>query len=682
MPFKQTASPSGSYAERSNKTSLTTRKREDTGINLVNDHEGPSSSDLAGLMFQESDGEHIQPKLWGGAYTSLVILCAFSVFGVLIVSLPVLPKAFSSDKTTAIICDAIVSAFCLFALVAITSLLRNKEKLHKSGLVLWPHSCQRCYHVFKYLHNHSRTLLPTSTRHFAKSIEASVDNREYLLPINKSPLYLMYIFGTVVISFRTFNFFASIICTVIDDSQHEFHTQEKTDIAFNILIDLYVIVTVFIVNFRFVPNFFNAHMIGIPKLRWSVVLITGVSVWIAVLSVTSPFASLTDNNNTDNISSSHCILYDIMQGAEDLSEPFSVELPIMIASFMLELWSRFLPCYIHGLTNQSFENWPEDHKNIQSNSRSLLSCWKRCLKDDPEKQPLLRAKYETNYQELVIIGNNESNLKQDPTSDSNSQNFDATPASNALLNSRNSKSKANSPKWLELSIAVMLVLSGLYFGISNLFVVKYIADLFDGMNSGLYLQLLAKMIFFTPELVLVFKQRRMTRQADGSYKARLDLAAGDYGNDKIFIFLMSGSVLFNIFCIVCGMGILIETPLLPFDIFIHVLSVIASVFGIFRMCTEAVFLLCVHRQHIETDSERDWTLRCLLYMSMANVAQWLYDTIIYETTSPVAWPELVTFFEGQVGNVAGVSLVPFFHLYTLHVAIFAFEVFKRVQYGG
>ena len=174
----------------------------------------------------------------------------------------------------------------------------------------------------------------------------------------------------------------------------------------------------------------------------------------------------------------------------------------------------------------------------------------------------------------------------------------------------------------------------------------------------------------------------MTRQADGSYKARLESATGDYGNDKIFIFLMSGSALFDIFCIVCAMGILVgnDKPLPSFDIFIHVLSIIASVFGIFRICTEAVFLLCVHRQDIETDFERDWTLRCLLYVGMANVTQWLYDTIIYERTSPVAWPELVMFFEGQVGNVAGVFLVPFFHLYTLHVAIFAFEVFKRVQH--
>ena len=473
--------------------------------NAVNNHAGRTSScDLGGLLFQESVQEQIKPKLWEGAYTTLVTLCIFSVFGVIIVSLPVLPKAFSSDQTTTIICDAILSAFCLCALVVIISLLRNKEKLHKSGLALWPHSCQRCYHVFKYLHNHSKTLLPTSIRHFSKNIEASTDTRENLLPINKSPLYLMYIFGFVVISFRTLKFFASAVCPFTKDSQHEFQAKDKADIAFNMLIDLYIIVTIFIVNFCFVPNFFNTHMVGTPKLRWSVVLITGVSVWIAVLSVMQPFTLLTDNSNTNNSSSSHCILYDIMGGVEDLSEPFSVELPIMIASFMLELWSRFLPCYIHGLTKQTFQNWPEDHTDGNSKPQSLVSCWKKCFQDDPEKQPLLTAKCETNYQEPVVMENNVSRLKQEPTCDSNSQNFDATPSSSGLLIARKSQSKASSPKWLELYLAVMLVLCGLYFGISNLFVVEYTADLFDVMDSGIYLQLLANMAFFTPELLLVF----------------------------------------------------------------------------------------------------------------------------------------------------------------------------------
>ena len=75
-----------------------------------------------------------------------------------------------------------------------------------------------------------------------------------------------------------------------------------------------------------------------------------------------------------------------------------------------------------------------------------------------------------------------------------------------------------------------------------------------------------------------------------------------------------------------------------------------------------------------------WTLLCLLYIGIANVTQWLWDSLIHEAGSELAWPVLVMFFEGNVGQIIGMLLVPFVHLYGLHTAIMAFEIFKIVQY--
>ena len=91
-----------------------------------------------------------------------------------------------------------------------------------------------------------------------------------------------------------------------------------------------------------------------------------------------------------------------------------------------------------------------------------------------------------------------------------------------------------------------------------------------------------------------------------------------------------------------------------------------------------MFILRVQRQLL-SENEVGWTLFCLLCISMANATQWLWDSLIHDVHSPVAWPVLTTFFAGHVGAVIGMLLVPFTHLYELHTSILAYEVFKSVR---
>ena len=65
---------------------------------------------------------------------------------------------------------------------------------------------------------------------------------------------------------------------------------------------------------------------------------------------------------------------------------------------------------------------------------------------------------------------------------------------------------------------------------------------------------------------------------------------------------------------------------------------------------------------------------------MTNAIQWMWDSLIHEAGSPLAWPVLGMFFNGQVGKVIGMLFVPFLHLYELHVAIMAYEVYKMTRH--
>ena len=157
-------------------------RMEDEEFLETDDHDGPSSSKDQSQSPQEND-EMIPPRLWEDVYMPLIVLCLFSVFGVLLICLPLLPKKHhTSEGTVQIVRTALIASFLFFALVAIFYLLRCRDRLHYSGMILWPHRCQKCHQLLKDLNSYMEG---SST-----SKGQGNSGTGHSLPVNKSPLYL------------------------------------------------------------------------------------------------------------------------------------------------------------------------------------------------------------------------------------------------------------------------------------------------------------------------------------------------------------------------------------------------------------------------------------------------------------------------------------------------------------
>ena len=683
--------------ERNSELSEDTEEDEGLGSGVFFNNERPSTS-ATGVSSDQDNDETMDATLWENSYTSLIVLCLFSVSGIFLICLPFLPKANCNNDSSHIARTVAIVIFSLFSIIVIINLLHSKDKLHNSGLVLWPNSCKHCCHVFGLLDLHRRGTFSTSIQLFTENKDATLSRQKKPLPV---PLYLTYIFSVIIIGFLAFNFCTLIICCLLDSSGQKLGTQETLEVVVGTIKDLVLIIAICIVNFSFIPSFYDAHFVGIPKLRSSVILLVGVSVWIAFYQVMEPFVLLgMDSDPTIFEFSSNCTLSDIMRGAEFVSKPFFVELPVMIAWFMIGLWSRFLPQNIlqHGLTKTSGGTCQTDFQMNKCNFGFTLSSLKHYSKNSSEKEPLLRKRCDSRYgsvfsEDSTEVESNEpcphpsdTNMKS-PCRNISHQNFESSSASQRFsINVDTARNQCKRPltRRVEACFAVMLVISGAYFGLSNLFTANYTPHPSDSPDRGRFLQLIARIAFSAPEVLLILKQRRMTRRADGSYDSRPDvhLVSGGYGNDKIFLVLTTGSILYFMVCMIATIGILINTtPQSGEEIALRVVSLMSGVFGIFRMSIEAIFLLCVHRQSMKNDSEREWTLLSLLYVGMLNITQWLWDSLIHVKSFPVVWPELVTFFDGKVGEVVGIFLAPFIHTFELHVAIFSYEVFKAVRFS-
>ena len=137
---------------RRERSSSNPRKDEgvDEGDNVVEDERPSTSStekDLCTNCCQGNGEFNLKPRLWEDTYISLVVMCLFTVSGFLLICLPFLPKTDSgeaSDNTSYIICKVVIMVASVFGLIAILNLLYTKEKLHDSGLALWPHQCKHC----------------------------------------------------------------------------------------------------------------------------------------------------------------------------------------------------------------------------------------------------------------------------------------------------------------------------------------------------------------------------------------------------------------------------------------------------------------------------------------------------------------------------------------------------------
>ena len=664
---------------------------KDTENDEAIDHDKPSTSSAGGAADLGNNEETMKPKLWEDTYTSIVTLCLFSVSGMLLICLPLLPNEYSNGGTTVIIRMSMILAFSLFGLLVMASLLRNKEKLHRSGLVLQPHKCKHCFRIFT-LFELDRKAPPTTDLNVLRTKLDQLKGTESSLPTNKSPLYITFIFSAFVIGFSIFNLSSIVYCSFVERSQPGVQTNPTYEIVLWALYEVSLIATVAFVSFCFIPSFYDAYFVGILKIRWSLVLIVGVSAWIAFLRLTSPFETLTASQSPLEYTWSNCTLADIGYETAYIAKPFTVELPIMIASFMIELWSHLLPRYVHSLSKHSSIPVPDEPQKKQRKLRIPISLWKRYFADSLETRPLVRAKYESRSERILFEGEAKQGSngpsphhrpkKTTKNQDRDLEKNDNSPESNQAVASSETKRKKSTrlSRRVELSIAIMLILCGVYFTTGKFLLGDYTSESADKLVRFHYIQWLARMAFYTPELLLIAKQRRLTRRSDGSYNAKQNASTGVQGIN-LFIILMTGSAFYQMFCLAAPLGNLIYLNPRPDTdtITLNAVSAVLSIFEIFRMSFEAVFLLRVQRQRLKNSSEREWTLLCLMYMGMANATQWMWDGFIHEMDPGVAWPDLLTFFEKDVGEVLGLFLAPVSHLYEFHVAIFALENFAKVR---
>ena len=124
---------------------------------------------------------------------------------------------------------------------------------------------------------------------------------------------------------------------------------------------------------------------------------------------------------------------------------------------------------------------------------------------------------------------------------------------------RSSGTRRNRSRRIEISVAMMLVASGVYLGISNFLRASDIAESSADAGRYCYIQLLARLAFFTPEMLLIFKQRRMLGCGKGGFKYRQNTSSEGCGNDKIFTILMTGASLLDMLFLVSSVGILLDS---------------------------------------------------------------------------------------------------------------------------
>ena len=639
------------------------------------------------LSPDQSSENKKRPTFWRHSYISHMVLCLFPSSLILLTGISYLPKKHHNvtlGEVTSVAFTLAGAAISLFALITFIKLTRKIENLQAEGIALWPCRCRHCLcHI--QLHIQAQTQ-PKETISTSKTGERSeYASCEYPSAINKSKLNINYIFCFLVMCLFVLRTFVHIVCLCLFSDS--FNSYEKYEVIVNIILDIYTLCTIYFVNCRFIPTFFDAHLVAVPKVRWSMVLIVGFSLWQAISTLMEPLDMLVDDGGPVMLNCwGNGTFHDVLHGIFDILDPFYVELLVMNSWFMVALWSRFCPRLDKHIPNS--HSCIRETQGMQNSEvqRSWLSFprWRGMLKlsknrsyrSQPEGQPLLPV---TTVSNLPAGGD-----------DVEVQCRNMATAGSPTTPQRKNRQKRKLTKRIELSVGLVLVTGCLYFGISKLILVEYSGE--DDVK-GRYIQWILRMFFFTPGLFLIMQQRRMERKCKRNNRTKdlLDLTCIDKrkvhsddvnsrGSHKIFIFLLTGASLYLIACLVAAFGNLCNANFLTKEMInLNVVSSVTSLFELFRKNLEGMFLLCVQSQQPANDREREWTLICLVYICTVNAFQWFWDSIVHEVSSPLAWPVFDTFFQGHVGKVIGILLVPCVHIYELHVTVFAYQVFKIIQ---
>ena len=443
---------------------------------------------------------------------------------------------------------------------------------------------------------------------------------------------------------------------------------------------------VYFLSCHFIPNVLRCLLCCVtPKIRWIFVFLIEISIWMAINMLVRPFNHLGHGGKYTN---HHCALNstsgEFLNGIIEFSQPFLVELPVMFAWVFIDMWFRFVPPAARVIIKDIHKVRGKDPSMTRisrsSNWTRLWSFYNSFLtqqKQSTQKVCRYSSLLEDNKDKKVKeydhkASHGSTDMMSGVSRNGETSNFQRSTIVDVA--SREDKSSRALARKMEIAIASTLLICIIFFGISNLLLAEG-----SGLR-GRYWQWLLRITFFTPELVIIFKQMKITQKCQGIYCTERPgyFAHGpSEENKKMLLLTLSGACLYEMCCLVSSFGNLFSASELSHDeIVLNVVSVFAGFFGVLRKCIQTIFLLRVQHQQPRDYQEAKWTLLCLIAIGMTNATQWMWDSLIHEVGSPLAWPVLALFFDGKIGLVIGMLFVPFLHWYELHAATMAYEVYK------
>ncbi|XP_041457350.1 uncharacterized protein LOC121409497 [Lytechinus variegatus] len=643
-------------------------------------------ADTDGHQHGDDPGDVPTPKAWQESYTCIVLVCLFIAIGLLVMCIPILPSRINSDY--AFISELIVIRNFVLIIVIVSTfavmvwLSLRVVQLHNKGLVLWPRQCKHCAFALIQIKLLEKALEKRQTFKLDKMKKIQRENGE-VPTVSNVTQNIVYIFSGLAFLY-IFTELVNVYLCFDKYSMNSPANATNTELISVFVSYSCIFAVVYCLSFHLIPNYCDAFIIAVPRMRWTSLLLIEMGIWICIQRLVAPFTFDFEDSSDKQRAVYLCLRNDsageFVTGVLSIFQPFTIELPIMITWLFIEMRSQFLPQQAYDIM-KTFHT--ENGISIIGHDLVRRSNW----------SSLRRILYNSSAVRRKISNPNESDVRRFRSSQSNGgisyesiemRSFGAHEDSlgcrcpECVNLSRNSKtsnrvSAGALSNNIEKIVAVTLLICVVYLGLSNLVLAGNYPKL-----RGRYLQWFLRMTFFTPMIIIIVWHRNLIRGDDGSHVARVEGVISQENNIMLLI-TVTGAFLFETICFISSVGNLCTVIGLSEDeIAMNIVSVFASLFGVCRKYYQSIFLLCVQRLQPRDDREKKWTLLCLIVVGMTNVTQWMYDSLVHEVGSSVAWPSLSMFFDGKIGAVIGMLCVPFLHLYELHAATIAYEMYKVI----
>ena len=200
----------------------------------------------------------------------------------------------------------------------------------------------------------------------------------------------------------------------------------------------------------------------------------------------------------------------------------------------------------------------------------------------------------------------------------------------------------------------------------------------DDHELVITIQLIISSSIFVPATFLVIMCLRRLSENSPQY---LPLS----GNDYLLIFASSWGVLCDLLQIVS----IIE--MLRCGIYIQIAIVGIGVSCIFsaQTCLQTKLLLTIHRKHVSTIEDQDFIRASLIFLTSANIANWLVTGLVHEWAVDRNYVSILTMgfdhvdFNSPKGSTIGSTIIliiyPMLSLYRFHSAVICYEMLKQQQ---